>query len=368
MSDGEYARVRAPLHQALPYPADTMQVVGKPKSTACFTLYRSPAPSLPQRQITSRAISLSPTECGMHLAIHLTFNTTHSSTEQKTLSTMATEPFRFLDLPKELRLMVYDFIPVTTRHHVLRDPTFPICRLPGSDEPVSDEAAAISMITFVAKSMSVVGILSACQLVHEEARAFLAARLERLKAESFRLILDSPSLISAMITGSHSGLIDCVLDGLVAHRYGHKLEWPSTFKLCYHDMKGRYMQREIGSAKPEYVAVAAFLTRCVRYVQDRDSRCLMVYVRPHVAEQQDWSLFQVHCVASDWATALKPSQAGLANLGWTIHGFDDDENNRAELEDVRVFTKENGQLFREYMSDAEWTRDWEEGEWIEPIE
>jgi hypothetical protein len=67
---------------------------------------------------------------------------------------MSTQPFRFLDLPKELRLMVYEYIPTTTRHHVLKDRT---------------HDARTSETIFVGKSLEI-NIMLTCSLVSNESR------------------------------------------------------------------------------------------------------------------------------------------------------------------------------------------------------
>jgi hypothetical protein len=91
---------------------------------------------------------------------------------------MPDQPFRFLDLPKELRLMVYEHIPTTTRHHVLKDPTY---------------VAGTSEIIFVAKSIET-SIMLTCGVVYDECKSVLGTRLEALKIEPLRFIIDETSL------------------------------------------------------------------------------------------------------------------------------------------------------------------------------
>ncbi|KAF2679661.1 hypothetical protein K458DRAFT_435008 [Lentithecium fluviatile CBS 122367] len=98
---------------------------------------------------------------------------------------MATEkPFPFLSLPRDIRLIIYDFIPVERRHLPLwivgHDPSPNVhivsCRLP-------------------------LDILRTCRLVNAEARTMLAKRVSRLTSKSmsriivFDIVRDSDSTL-----------------------------------------------------------------------------------------------------------------------------------------------------------------------------
>ncbi|KAF2824054.1 hypothetical protein CC86DRAFT_421839 [Ophiobolus disseminans] len=92
---------------------------------------------------------------------------------------MSREPaFRFLDLPIELRLMVYETIPIVTHHLTVPEP------------PGGGEKYPYGRITLVTKSYSTT-ILATCQLIHEEAKVVFQPRLGRLRRDPVRFIIAS---------------------------------------------------------------------------------------------------------------------------------------------------------------------------------
>ncbi|KAH6866837.1 hypothetical protein BKA58DRAFT_471082 [Alternaria rosae] len=97
---------------------------------------------------------------------------------------MANSTFRFLDLPKEVRLIIYGHIPITTRHHIWED----IAKHTFWGEFVSGNT-----ITLVVKSIST-EILRVSSLVHEECKPILNRKLQAIQAEPLRLIADRQSV------------------------------------------------------------------------------------------------------------------------------------------------------------------------------
>ncbi|KAF2128439.1 hypothetical protein P153DRAFT_318255, partial [Dothidotthia symphoricarpi CBS 119687] len=95
------------------------------------------------------------------------------------------KPFRFLDLPPELRCMVYDCIHITTTKHVL---TKTDAELPPNIWPKSEGRASLP-ITLIRKSIPA-AILATCRLINQEATPLLAPRLEELQREPLRFFVD----------------------------------------------------------------------------------------------------------------------------------------------------------------------------------
>jgi hypothetical protein len=89
--------------------------------------------------------------------------------------------FRFLDLPVELRLIVYERLPVTTRHHALNDPAHR--SLGFLDRPLSKVAQ-------VTKCWPV-ELLRTCHRIYSEARPIAAAMLG---PATLRYVFEAPAL------------------------------------------------------------------------------------------------------------------------------------------------------------------------------
>ena len=80
------------------------------------------------------------------------------------------QPFRFMDLPPELRLMVYERMPIVTRHHVI----------------LSEQYSTVDF-TIISKRIPGISILGACRKIHWEAD-ILRKKMDR--ARTFRIIVN----------------------------------------------------------------------------------------------------------------------------------------------------------------------------------
>jgi hypothetical protein len=110
----------------------------------------------------------------------LTQSLSHPYFNQPT-PTMASEPFRFLDLPAELRCAVYEYIDIETRLYAVDD-LFPAF----SDETETTPKAAI-----IIKDIPT-AILATCRCVYAEAQPILASKLNQIRNEKHvHFIVDS---------------------------------------------------------------------------------------------------------------------------------------------------------------------------------
>jgi hypothetical protein len=98
--------------------------------------------------------------------------TNTSNTYLLTPSSQCKTPFRFLDLPKELRLQVYERIPIVTRHHRIE------FRKDNENHT----------FTILSKHVPGIYLLESCPHVYSEAIS-LRKRLQAPNTEPLRLIL-----------------------------------------------------------------------------------------------------------------------------------------------------------------------------------
>jgi hypothetical protein len=100
-------------------------------------------------------------------------------------------PFRFLDLPKELRLMVYEFLPIKTTHYDIQD--LACVRYQTGDKTYTWSAPSrywSTSINLVIKPLPA-SILATCKPIYEEAQPIHAKKLDDIFARPARLILDT---------------------------------------------------------------------------------------------------------------------------------------------------------------------------------
>ncbi|KAF2026071.1 hypothetical protein EK21DRAFT_116179 [Setomelanomma holmii] len=133
------------------------------------------------------------------------------------MDTQSTQGFHFLDLPAELRVMVYKEVTTTTRHHTFTD------RAGGAGlffdyERTSDwsfKKSSDSSFAPVVKYLPV-ALLSTCRLINIEATPIMKAKLDILRVEPLRFVIDSASL------PRHDGLTDTF--AYIIHNHVHRIE------------------------------------------------------------------------------------------------------------------------------------------------
>ncbi|KAH7087339.1 hypothetical protein FB567DRAFT_343769 [Paraphoma chrysanthemicola] len=114
------------------------------------------------------------------------------------LRTQPCKPFRFLDLPTEIRCMVYELIDLETKRHVL-DQAY--ASLLHTTWPINSHMVSGSSITLIRKSLQV-DLLRTCRLVHTEAAPIFGARLRYIAREPLHFIVDFAALRALVTTGS----------------------------------------------------------------------------------------------------------------------------------------------------------------------
>lgn len=171
----------------------------------------------------------------------------------------AFEPFRFLDLPHEIRLMVYEELGhITCNHHVI---------------PIPDRKNHITRalpdkkyyITLENVSISGVGILATCRLVNEEASLILGPKIDLL-LDSWPTIIVQTDNLPALITLRSSfipeyNIFDRIMQALGRDRIINAIHEHRTGHLSVEDLRNRLgLGNLIGKDNHDAVkAVASFI-------------------------------------------------------------------------------------------------------------
>jgi len=104
--------------------------------------------------------------------------------------------FRFLDLPSELRCIVYDHVDIPSVHHVL---TRSDVDLHSSQWPPTAADAPQSSITFFRPGLPL-DLLTTCRLVKQEALPILLARIKALESEPLNYLVDFAASVPLLRT------------------------------------------------------------------------------------------------------------------------------------------------------------------------
>ncbi|KAH3906980.1 hypothetical protein HBI56_113630 [Parastagonospora nodorum] len=100
--------------------------------------------------------------------------------------------FRFMDLPVELRLMIYDNLTFTTHRHLVRNPDNPSATSSGDQQ--SDVIGTVTMKSFP------VAVLAVCKEINLEAKSIVLEKLQQLAQEPIRLFMDIGAFAECMHT------------------------------------------------------------------------------------------------------------------------------------------------------------------------
>jgi hypothetical protein len=195
-------------------------------------------------------------------------------------SPKSTQFFRLFELPKELRLMIYECICIITRHQTMRDPTTPY-----------------SGITLTTKSLPV-AILATCHFVLAECYTFMSRQMEESAEEPLRFIVDSPSFETFSAPGA-AELIKQSMEAINTHSLAASFDVKLTRNRIYHAIfsivqGSSYREGLLHHLDPvhhgipvlpvaEHTVLIAFIQRCARYLHFRNPKFIIVAVRGHAS-------------------------------------------------------------------------------------
>jgi hypothetical protein len=120
-------------------------------------------------------------------------------------ATTIQKPFRFLDLPAELRCMVYENIDCGVTHHVLSRTE---AGLPKCEWPVPTEIADVDSSITLVRPRAQLQILATCHLVRKEALHILQGKLPKFRQHTLRYRVDFSA--ACALSGPMTGLGYCI--------------------------------------------------------------------------------------------------------------------------------------------------------------
>jgi hypothetical protein len=244
--------------------------------------------------------------------------------------------------------MVYEFLPITIRHHILEDP---ICRMP-------------STIALVTKSLPV-ELLAVCRIIYSEARPSLQRKQDALGAEPLRLLINA--------TSEH---LLFQAKGLLAYKslFYHIGEQREDIRYNGLAQRGlNYLQDATFHAMTQLHDVNAFTRKVAVYVETRSPSSTIIAFRQHPDHQlKEFFTIMDCCSASARRAAIRkvnnvwPGPLDFMPRGSNATGpgvvsvlrtntYMSRENTKASI------SAREDQLWVEDVEEDEWKRNWEEG-------
>ena len=169
-------------------------------------------------------------------------------------------PLGFLDLPAELRCMIYDYLPTSfVKHTIARDSI--------------SAADARCAFTFVTKGVPV-QLLATCHLIHKEANQVLAHKVEALKHTVPCIYIDSGD--AGHLSGKE-GIITAIVDWLQKLRSCPNIEF--GYWLQFQDVIETYAF----TRNPVHATIRKIVYKAgmFLYWQSKAPRCLEYYSKQH---------------------------------------------------------------------------------------
>lgn len=223
----------------------------------------------------------------------------------------AAQTFRFLDLPLEIRLIIYNFLPITTKHHELVDPTPPEALYEGF--PVLANSAYTFKpppITLVEKNVPV-ALRATCRQINRESFDAFRRKLKYISQEPVRLMVHAHSL---------KHVVGCATS-LIVHIDLHRARLRAT--LCIDQDPPASLLGFSGPRNPihvwprlplnpkstEYRKITEFVHKCAATIEARlpPYRSLAILVRSIVefGSADEIETAQKHCRSKIWSPGTR---------------------------------------------------------------
>jgi len=226
-------------------------------------------------------------------------------------ATMIKQSCPFLDLPAELRSLVYEYLDVRIRTRLYRLKTPETTR------------TGNATITVVFKSLSVSkSILATCRVCYYEAKPLFAPLLHQLRyLEPLHFIVDCASFDMVFGKNKHGhGLAAAIATQLQEWReHGDDFSWaPDSLSIgrwTFHPSQVGMWTLDVDEMW--YRTFLGFVRKCASYVRRRDSGKLMVTVREFgVNTNQEFDYYRLLDARLYWRAELAPAGFELRIVGF----------------------------------------------------